>query len=61
MHDKEIHEIPADLLLVSVGQEPDLGRIGLSNREVLTQTLTAMAESIEPDLEAVAVWLRRMS
>ena len=25
VHDKEIHEIPADLLLVSVGQEPDLG------------------------------------
>jgi thioredoxin reductase (NADPH) len=25
VHDKEVREIPADLLLVSVGQEPDLG------------------------------------
>jgi hypothetical protein len=27
---------------------------------VLTETLTAFAESIEPDLEAMGVWLRRL-
>jgi hypothetical protein len=41
-------------------REPDLGKIGLGDREVLTQTLTALAESIEPDLDPMAVWLRRL-
>jgi hypothetical protein len=41
-------------------KDPDIGRIGMGDREVLTQTLTALAESIEPDLEAMAVWLRRL-
>jgi hypothetical protein len=41
-------------------QEPDISRIGMGDREVLTQTLTALAESIEPDLETMAVWLRRL-
>jgi hypothetical protein len=41
-------------------ERPDLSRIGLSDRETLNQTLTALAESIEPDLDAVANWLRRL-
>lgn len=41
-------------------REIDLGKIEVGDREVLTQTLTALAASIEPDLEAMAVWLRRL-
>jgi hypothetical protein len=42
------------------GGEADVSRIGLTDRETLNQTLAALVESIEPDLEAVAAWLRRL-
>ncbi|HEY0946258.1 MAG TPA: hypothetical protein VGD81_13355, partial [Opitutaceae bacterium] len=45
--------------LLSTGRA-EFAAIGCGERETLVATLTALAESIEPDLESTALWLRRL-